>query len=119
MAFSDEQNKYLKRLYTKANQSRRKAKELFEVKYRESISLDTIRRKWVKDGLKMNSHGGYRHGLTDEEFKEIYWGCKEDMQKMKEKTGRLEKNLVYRCSQLGLKPKNLSKNKSKNFWEKL
>lgn len=66
MTYPLEQNNYILGLHKFARDEQgrpnsRIAAELFEEKYNERISYETIRRKWRDAGLKMQQCGGARN----------------------------------------------------------
>jgi len=119
MVFSDEQNKYIESLYKLTNNSRNKAKKLFEKKYNETITARTILTKWTKAGFKRNSHGGCRNGLNEQQFKDLFYWCKSDFQEIKKISGNTCGAIVRRCREYELTlintKKEISKKQSKDL----
>lgn len=104
--YSKEQNDFIIHLYFKTGNSLSLAQKMYGEKYGELIPQNTIRRKWRKEELEPNSHGGHRHGNSDEQLKELHRKYDGDLKKIAEEGEYTSiDHLKRRLNKLGLELK--------------
>ena len=113
MTFNDEQNAYISRLYELADKSTRRAAEMFEEKSGIIIDTATIRNRWKSEGHKIQSHGGYRHGISETNLRSLYQKYRGDLRKMVEESGIKILTLETRCGVYDLPTHNMLREKTK------
>jgi len=118
MELTDEQKKFLIEIYESSRKKLNEASRIFQRKYNVKIKNPQIREIWEEEGFSVRKLGGYRYGLAKKEFKVLYDKYAGDVQKMADHSKSSVSNLVFRCYQINLKPKNVPKrDRSKNIEE--
>ena len=107
MVIKQEERKYIIELGQTSDRNRERTRFLFKERFGYPVSNFSIGNIWKDAGIELNSHGGYRHGIQEELFNELYNRHSGDVIAISEEMGVSIKTIVNRCYTSRYSPKNV------------